>query len=347
MAQAWTLTQIGGNQTSITFKGYSAPFGRLRKGPVVKPRFKLRESKTYYAGVRAPSRHIFGDQEDSLVLHGRWSDQTLQLGGMQDLVAQVKQLFADQQLCLLKWGDILSYRVLPTEFEAGLEGAADCTWEMTFDVDEDLNLAQLSQPVSAPRSPINQMNLALADLVTFKKLALDLEISEDLIPDFLYLLESFIDKIASATAAFVNAVNAIQDYESAVASQLNRLRGAINQIRTAVVGMQELVESVAIEGILFERWADGDLKWLGFKNNAGIASDSILAIFSDMESDIETAERGTGAISLKASQGDTWETLSVKAYGNTGGGLKIRDANGATYGAQPNPGQTYLIPSAA
>ena len=63
-----------------------------------------------------------------------------------------------------------------------------------------------------------------------------------------------------------------------------------------------------------------------------------------MDNQAAIAQRGQAATRITAKGGDTWETLSIRAYGAPDKADTLRTANGIRYATPPVPGTSYVVP---
>lgn len=350
LGSAWEFRQVrppnGAQQAKvITLNSYQAPFGRLRKAPVMDTEFMLRETEVYYAGLRTPTRLIFGDKEEPIVLKGRWSDKYLGQGGANDLALRFKQFVADSIQCTIKWGQIVAYTGLPYRLRIGREDGSNLTWELSIKVDADLALLKVVPTLDGvPQSVNTSASNITSDLSQFVSGVENNAIVDDLNPNFLEQLASLLAAIRNAEANFYDATQNVQDYASATRDQLNQITGAITQLRTGIVNLQDAIDTVTLAGITFVRTADVDFEWFSYKSNSDLVSDSVLYQLATMDRQCLIAERGQNQVTTLAVEGDTWEIISIRVYGQADGANTLRQANGATYGQQPTPGFAYVVP---
>jgi len=129
-ASPWTFTQLGGAQKTLTLEGWSAPFGRPRKGAVVAEEVSWRASETYYQGSVTPTRHDFGDRLEPWTLKGRWMDQVLGPGGANARALDWKLFHADHQRIAIRWGEIVAYKGVLSKLKLERESSAHIAWSM-------------------------------------------------------------------------------------------------------------------------------------------------------------------------------------------------------------------------
>jgi hypothetical protein len=344
----WELRQVGPPNKVVTLNDYQAPFGRLRKAPVVDTVFELRATETYYAGLRVPTRHIFGDKESDIVLKGRWSDKYLGVNGANELAASVKDFVQDAVQCTVKWGAILAYTGLVYSIRVSREDARNLAWEMTIKVDEDLALRkQVQSLATVPQSiqtSVDTIVQASSDLISA---VANNPIADDLNPSFLDQITSLVSTLRNATSNLVNASADIDDYLTAARDQLARLQGTISGMETAVNNVTNAVDTATVDAILFYRTAETDYEWAGYKSGSDIASNTVLYELAVMDKQIRLAQRGDDRVTTRAQDGDTWELISERVYGQADGAATLRQANGVTYGQLPTPGQLYVVPLTA
>jgi predicted Zn-dependent protease len=69
-----------------------------------------------------------------------------------------------------------------------------------------------------------------------------------------------------------------------------------------------------------------------------------IAAMAELERQAEILEIGDADTRMTVYPGDTWETLSVRAYGRVDNADLLRRANGAGIGERPKPG-SILVPA--
>lgn len=357
LGSAWEIRQVGPPNKVITLNSYQAPFGRLRKNPVVDTEFELRMSEVYYAGERVPTRHIFGDKESDIQLKGRWSDQYLGQGGAIQLAKTVKTVIQDQVQCTVKWGQILAYTGMPWKLRVGIEDNANLVWELSIKVDEDLDLPKVVPNFDGiPKSPGISVNDITAGLAAMLSRVAQKPISADLDPNFLDQLFSLLTSLRNAEAAFYDASADLQDYLTASNEQLGRLLGSIQALEAAVQNVSNAVDTVTLDAITYARTAETDYAWLDYKNSSDYAAQFVLYDLAQMQRQVVLAQQGTNQVTYRAQDGDTWESISIAVYGQADGAntlrtangvATLRQANGSKYGSQPIPGKEYVVPLTA
>lgn len=357
LGSAWEFRQVGPPNKVITLNAYQAPFGRLRKNPVIDTEFELRDSEVFYAGLRTPTRQIFGDKESPIVLHGRWSDKYLGSGGAVALLKEFKQFAADEVQITVKWGQIIAYIGLLHKVRGGIEDSANLAWEMSIKVDEDLDLQKVVPSLDGiPQSVQTSVGDITSDLDSLVFNVMNNPLGDDLLPSFFDQLASLINALRNAEADFYNVTVDLQDYISATNEQLARLLGSLSAMETAVSNIQDAIDTATIDSIVYYRTAEVDYSWIDYKLQNDLAADSLLFELATMDKQVKLAQSGQNQVTVMAQDGDTWETISIKVYGQADGAstlrrangvVTLRQANGATYGQQPVPGKTYVVPLTA
>ena len=348
IGRAWEFRQTGPPNKVITLNDYQAPFGRLRKQPVFPTHFKLRSSEQYYGGLRIPDRSIFGDKEEPVVLRGRWSDKYLGEGGAVLLWQNFKQFVADAVQVTVKWGQIVAYVGLLDELKVDVEDNANLAWELTFKPDEDLALTKQVPTIDGiPQSPKTSAGTIGDDLDDLVFRVANVPLGDDMLPSFFDQLESLINALRNAEAGFYDATADFQDYTSATNAQIGRLLGTVSSLETAVQNVQDAIDTASVDGILYARTAETDFAWIDYKLNNDLSADNLHNELAQMSKQCQLATQGQNTVTTRAQDGDTWESISNRVYGQPDGAATLRSANGITYGQQPIPGQTYNVPLTA
>lgn len=347
LGSAWEFKQQGPPNKTITLNAYQAPFGRLRKNPVIDTEFELRMSEVFYAGLRVPTRHHFGDKESPIILKGRWSDKYLGKNGANTQAVEFKQFVADAVVCTISWGQVCAYVGLPNKLRIGREDAQNMTWEVSILVDEDKALTKFVPNIDdlRTRSPASQLTQVNEDLSNFMLVAPDPDLLSNLSPGFIDELTALTDRLRNATAEFYTATQYLQDWTSATGEQLARAVGAISQLSSAIENVQDAVNTATIDGISYARTAETDYEWADYVGSSDYYAESVIYDLAQMQRQAQLAQQGgQGQVTTVAQGGDTWESISDRVYGDPGGAATLRDANGVTYGQQPTPGTAYVVP---
>lgn len=348
----WRFTQLAGDRESLTLTGWSAPFGRPRKGAVVVDELRLRDSETFYAGNPVPTRHIFGTRQEPWTLSGRWMDSELGLGGAREKHEDWKKFVNDSQPVSVKWGQLLSFRGLITGLKAEYEGEGDVKWEMTIKIDSDDDLKTtrfLNATLRQPKDIAKDVNAALFDTTAGFPVPSSTKFKPSQVlgalrEDFVEGLDSFVSAVNEPAAELSRVAGEIDDFTQATSGELKRLRGGSEQIRTAYLNLSDTVEANDSAGILFTRTADSDISYAAFAANSTVLGDQTLSLLADMDLQAEIAERGNTQTTIVAQTNSSWESLSTAAYGGPDGADKIRQSNGARFGEKPVTGRAYVIP---
>lgn len=348
IGSAWEFRQSGPPNKVITLNSYQAPFGRLRKTAIIDTEFELRETKVYYGGLRVPDRVIFGDKESPILLKGRWSDKYLGTGGAVALRDEFKQFVADAVPVTVKWGQIVAYAGLCQKLRIAMEDRANLAWELSIEVDEDLNLTKVVPTIDGvPQSPGTSTNNITGDLNDLVFNVTNNPLGDDLSPSFFEQMTSLINALRNAEANFYDVTADFQDYITATHEQISRLLGAISSLETSVQNIQDAIDTATVDGILYYRTAETDYSWLNYKLQNDLSADNLLYELAQMDKQCRLAVQGQNTVTTRAQDGDTWESISNRVYGQPDGAATIRAANGITYGQLPNPGQTYVVPLTA
>jgi hypothetical protein len=338
---AWRFEQLSGDKKTLILAGYSAPFGRPRQKPVVRDKISVREKTIRYPGSSGPpTRHIFGDDYEPWTLEGRFMDREGGPGYAQAKTQEVIEFVRDKQPVHVTWGDTLDFNGFIKSFDPGREGPGDVEWRMVVLIDED-NLADPALPAPAPPLPKD----ALAVLQAALSQTLSADTLPDLHPSLLDALSNLVGAISGALGAIANVVNQMQSFEQAVMGDLQRLRAGLGQLRTALLNMQGLILSTRNDAIGIGRSFGSDARCGGLFADIDVETTSALAAAASMDRQAEIAQRGKAATRITAKGGDTWESLSIRAYGAPDKAGVLMQANGIKYAAPPVPGTSYVVPS--
>ncbi len=340
-AGAWRFEQLAGDKKTLTLSGYSAPFGRPRQKPVVRDKLSIREKTIRYPGSSGPpTRHIFGDDYEPWELQGRFMDREGGAGYALKKTQEVIAFVRDKQAVRITWGDILQYTGFIKSFDPGREGPGDVEWRMVVLVDDDTQ-APPQGPSPAPALPADSLAAIKAALAK----TLSAPQAPSLQPNILDAISNAIGAVTSALGAVASAAAQIQSFETALAGDLQRLRAGLGQFRTALLTLQGVVLSTRNDAIGIGRSFGTDANSGGLFADIDVESSSALAAAQTMDNQAAVAQRGKAATRITAKGGDTWESLSIRAYGAPDKADTLRQANGVRYAAPPVPGTSYVVPS--
>lgn len=342
----WRFFVLADPSVGFTLEGACAPHGRPRKKAIVETEFELRQTETYNAGVRIPTRHITGDKESNIVLVGRLSDRALGgPGTANDKLRDIKEYFAKGLQTVISWGQVLTYLATPGRCKFGRESEGEIPYELTFLVDADADLAE-----GAPRPPVTtspkQSVPALRELsATITKFVTPpttgrLTVS----PDFYNAMADAVSQFNSASAELLAVADVVDDYASATSAQIRRLLGGIGQYETALQRIESTMNTFSCDIGVAVHSVESDLDWYGKRMDAQEAAQRLVAQLVNMSRDATASSRGGTNRAIVAAEGDTWESIATRELGSPSKASVIRDANGALYGEQPLPGRRYLIP---
>jgi hypothetical protein len=343
-AQPWKFTQLGGARKTITLTGALAPHGRPRKGPVVSDGFGLRHSATYYPGREKPTRHIFGVRHSDWQLKGRWMDRDLgKIGGAVDMLAEMKAFIADGETVLITWGNIGAWVGLVLEVLPERESASQIAYAITVAIDHDSRQA-LDVPTTPVQNPKDDTAKLLDLIGPLKTLSTDIPGDIEFQSSFLDSIDDFVSSVNAITGAIVDVVNGIDNFEQAASSELNRLRGGIGQLHTALVILNGTLDDASSDAAVERASASSQTEWARTREDDRAATLALLALLAEMDAGAEQVLRGRADKTSRAVAGDSWESLSRQHYGGSDKADALRQANGARYGAQPLAGKTLHVP---
>ena len=265
--QIWTFTQLAPPKTVLSLGGWSAPFGRPRKGEIVDAGVTIRNARTDYAGTNlTPTIHSFGDSGKPFQPHGRWMDAAIPaVNGAQALVQQWKTFVRGQVPVRAVWGNILSYQIFIHDLSLKFEGQADVVWAMDAHVLKDEQAPVVAQPTALP-TPIDvaqQMADDVDDVYPFYApeygpiLGMMPGVSAGLSASFSVgfsvgaSFSASASLSASASASFGSAVTVVSPFDSVVAvcasntdfatmdsAELGGISANIETVQTSLLGIR-------------------------------------------------------------------------------------------------------------
>lgn len=340
----WTFRQLSGQKKILTLSGWSAPFGRPRKGAVVRDGVQVRVKSTRYPGNNGPpTRHIFGINYQDIELNGRFRDRELGKGNAKLKTEDVKSFVKDTQICDISWGDIIHISGLISEFDPGRESEGEIEWKMKILVDQDnMELRQINPTV--PKTPNQLAQLVSSGLLEIQALPTTLPGIKLNVLDF---IDDIVSEVTGAIGQLNNIANSISNFEDGLAKEAKRLIAGIHQVKTAILTLMTTIESTQQDSFHIRDSASDAIGANEFIKSAITKATSSLSTLSDLENQCLVALQGDSRTTIRAQQGDTWESISSRVYGGPFEADKIRQANGVRYGRKPEPGAIIVIPAAS
>jgi nucleoid-associated protein YgaU len=343
----WQFQQLAGPKSKLILSGWSAPHGRPYHGPVASDGVNIRHKSTRYPGNSGPpTRHIMGYNYSDIELHGRFRDRELGQGGALDKVLEVKKFVKDLQTCDISWGDIIHITGVISEFVPGRESDAEVVWTMKILVDKDnissdgrvaFNVPSLSALMSGLAASLDAMQfLAGAKLNVPGVGGIRVNILDQ--------LDDLVSVVTGTVGQLVNIANTIGNFENAVANDAKRLIAGVHQARTAILNFTHTLSSAKQDELFIRDSAQDTIVFNNASSAAYTQADIALALLSDTENLATVRLKGFSKNVVRAKEGDTFESLSIRYFGGPAEANKIREANGIKYGRKPHPGETIIIP---
>ncbi len=357
-AKTWFFEQLGGEKKSIELSGWQAPHGRPRQKPVVTDGVEIRKTEVYYPGDdRGPTLHLFGRKYTQWELEGRFRDRSDGVGFAVAMTERVKKFVGDQQRCRISWGDILSVEGFLDKFEPGRESEGEVAWKLTASIYVDLFAKRTRKPKQQKTIGL-AAQLAKLDLEQalpgvphtptasiFDGLDSILGLPANVSGAFVESMDGIVDIFTSTAGAFQKAAGGISDVEKATFASLNRLASVSNQLQGAAGALRETFTNADADAVLLrERATENARLWKGQSATESALAD-LVGELADVRVAVALVKRGVGTGSVVAVQGDTWESLSTKAYGSPDRAADLRAANDIPAGAYPVPGTEYIVPT--
>lgn len=341
----WKLQQLGGDRKILTLSDWSAPYGRPFQKAVVRDGISLRHKSVRYPGTNLPpTRHLFGINYSDIELNGRFRDRVLGKGGAQQQTEYVKGFLKDQEQLDISWGSIIHLTGILAEFDPGRESPGEVEWKMKILVDQDnIELTQVAPSVAKlPSALVDQISAALAPMIA---LPAQPESLNGLQGNILDTLDDLVRGITGALGTLTRIANSIDNFESSLANEAKTLIAGIHSVKTAVLRTADTLSSIENDVFLIRDSANDAVNFQQTMNGAVTQSYIGLALLSDLEVQAEAAQRGSATISVRAHQGDSWESLSNRIYGGPNEADALRQANNAKYGQKPRAGQLIIVPT--
>ncbi len=336
----WEFTQLHGKKDTLRLEDHAAPHGRAHKKPVVETDTELRTDRVYYSGNDIPTRHLFGAKDKNRVIEGRLKDSY----GGKDFARlkkrEIEEFFRGQQLCKVKWDDLVSFIGMVVGLKIGIESGACITYRIEVEVDSD-DIVRNFQQIVAPRGP-GEMDAQLrAALTNIDKLTKVPGMRGSIFDS----ISSLIGVVGTATSALNDITSQIDSFANAPFQLANQLRAALGQFRTAGTALRQTYDDlqahIAIENDNANNWLD---LW---DVQAAWAASSLEAIrlAIEMERALAIAQQSQIKAIYTAREGDTWDQISRVSYnGSADRAGDIREFNGVTGGSNPVPGTDYMVP---
>lgn len=360
----WTFLQLGGDQKTLVLQGYLAPFGRPRQKAIIKETIKSRIQTTYYPGSKGPpTRHVFGTNWEPMELTGRWMTKSLAesgatgLGSANNIATAWTDFLQDEQPIRMSWGMIISYTVFIEELELGRESEHEIAWRMKLLVDkrDDIGTKKFVQPKTPISDDMTEINTFLATSQLLQAPA---------VPDMSFDLFDSLNALAGRLNQFQAQMNKfageLGDIESSTFSTIQHFRGAIAGFRNAVEDIRDLTTDVRLDSgaladdlqdstfitqAFISRSAESDIRWSQYQAEVDRQTIYLQDRLAEIDLKASLLVTADALAFILAIQGDTWESLSKRAVGDISKAAKMRSINGARYGEQPEPGQSYLVPA--
>lgn len=342
--RSWNFVQLGGSKKTLTLSDWSAPFGRHRQKSVTRKGIQVRHKSTRYPGTNLPpTRHIFGINYMDHELNGRFRDRVLGNGGALAMMEKVSDFVKDGQICDISWGSFMHVTGLISEFDPGIESEHEVEWKMKILIDQDnTQIKQVSPTVKLDPSETVQRALTAVDPITkiTKPGGISISINTDIVDN----LDSFVSVVTGAFGQLSDIASQISDLESGLASEAKRLIAGVRQAKTALLTLIDALESAQNDSFFIRDSAADTLNYNKTARAAITEANIALALLSDLENQAVSQERGNAVISVRAQQGDTWESISTRVYGSSSEANAIRQANNVRYGSKPKVGSLIVIP---
>jgi nucleoid-associated protein YgaU len=336
----WTFQQLGGERKSLVLVGKQAPLGRPRMGAVVADEIVVQEEEVYYGSDRPPTRHIFDAKHEAIEIHGRWADYYLGKGEAAKLAKYARAFVADKQQVSVAWADNLRITGLIKRIKTEREAASDIPWEMTILVDTDEQLRS-STPEPTPPTPKELIGNPLADL----KL-------EELprVPDTLRVgpfeaLSQAMSVLAEVGAELASVAEQMRSFARAPLGLLKQFRATLQRFRTLLIESRNDLEKLPADYALETQAIADQQQWLASKSVFEAGAIATMRKLAEADRRAAIAESGKTKALYTAKGGDTFETISVQAYGSSSRANDIREANGVSAGSDPIMGTLYRIPT--
>ncbi len=307
---------------------------------MVEDAVEARDSETYYPWNDEPTRHVFGKRYDDWTLNGRLRDKDLGANQANVKIALLQSMVTSE--VVVRWGDVVGGVGLLKKVKPGRESEAEVTYELTIRISRNEYEKRIQRQVAPPsiRDLTDKMVLALSDRWTFLTITPELELSVD----FLEFLDDLLSDLNQVTATLVRFANELDNAEQRTAKLFNRIRASVGQAQTALTTLQITVNSIPFDFQVARTGAQSAVAWAAARAQADLDMLVLSALLAETDRRAEIEVLGQNATTHRAQSGDTWDSLSTRFYGGPSGADRLRQANRARYGTQPEPGQAIQIP---
>jgi hypothetical protein len=340
--QKWVFEQLGGARKKLELEGWNAPFGRPRQKAIFDEVIKVDWQTTRYPGSNSPpTRHHFGSHWEDMEMNGRWMTKAFVAESSEGFAYKWSQFVRDAQRIRISWGNILAYTGFIDELRLARESDNEVVWRMKLLIDKNDEITKSAIIANPPR-----LQEVFADLQLFlgkSKRELDAA-APDMSIDILEAIDnlSSLANIPSATLArIVGQVDAI---EKMAFTTLQHFRNAITGITTSLANLRGVILNGTIDSFVAVRSAETDIRWLQYQLQFDQDSALIMADLRELDRRAEIKQYGDVSKFITAIEGDTWESISIRATGGIDKAGVIRSANGIRYGERPVPSESYVVP---
>ncbi len=336
----WTFEQRTGEKKSLNLENYAAPFGRARKGGVIKELIKVNIQTTNYPGSkRSPTRHIFGSTWEPTEIRGRW--MTRWLPGAEragDVADRWVDFVRDEQPLTIHWGNIASWEGFISELELDRESEDEIAWRMTVLLDGRTDLIYSEPNTSEP-----VVETLVKDVAESINIIATAEVPDTIEQSLFDELDGIAGLLKSYTAQLVDYSNLADSIEHQSFTTIQSFRGVLSNVESALAQMQLAIARGVPDSVLLVRRTESDVDWYKYTLDTEVEITTTLALMGQIDILLTASiPSGQGKV-VTAQDQDTWESLSTRATGGPDSAAAIREANGIKYGRLPVPGETYVV----
>jgi hypothetical protein len=348
----WVFTQLGGDRRTLELADHAAPHGRPRQKAVVEDEIEIREDEVYYSGEVPPTRHVFGRRFTPWDLDGRFSDVYGGAGFAKAKAEECKLFVAEQQLVQITWADVISAKGLIKRFSPGREAIGEVVWDMTILIDSD-DLIPVPRVVAEVVVPATDYAAVWDALLPAQEIleareraaeAFERRQPMQLRADVFTTLEGLVASLNTVSAAALAVSEQIDTLASAPFALLARFRAGLRQVSTAVGNLRNTYDQFEVNLALETERAQEAQRFMDLQARWDAGAIEALREIQRLDRATELAQAGQIRGAIRANDGDTWESLSRRAYGDGTRADDIREANGVEPGQDPEANVQYLVP---
>lgn len=227
--------EVDGDRRRVILRGSATPLGGPRRKAAFALGGELRSTRVYEPGSESPVRHVFGSKERDLEVEGHLRDGLLgDLGAAERYRGLIESIRREGQELRILWNG-LARRGMLAETEFGVEGPADYTYRLRFEIDaldDGEDEQRRSQRTAFPSLDPSE----LAGLLSARRSAMLR------IPGLSFGIAAALDELFGAVLGPLGGlVGAFED----IAAEVEDIEGAFRRAINAAAALRERVRHLA------------------------------------------------------------------------------------------------------